>query len=64
MKRMLTVFVAMLIMAAMLVVMAMPALAAITQSNDRGHPNTNPSGNCPSGQNKDATPGALKKCGR
>jgi len=62
MKRMLTVFVAMLIMAAMLAVMAMPALAAITQSSNRGHPNTNPAGNCPAGQNKDATPGALNKC--
>jgi len=62
MKRILTVFVAMLIMAAMLAVMAMPALAAITQSTNNGHPNTNPSGKCPAGQNKDATPGALKKC--
>lgn len=39
-----------------------PAAAAITQSSNNGHPNTNPSGNCPTGQNKDATPGALHKC--
>jgi hypothetical protein len=39
-----------------------PAAAAITQSTNNGHPNTNPSGNCPTGQNKDATPGALNKC--
>jgi hypothetical protein len=38
------------------------ASAAITQSTNNGHPNTNPSGNCPAGQNKDATPGALNKC--
>jgi hypothetical protein len=38
------------------------ATAAITESSNRGHPNTNPSGNCPTGQNKDATPGALNKC--
>lgn len=38
------------------------ASAAITQSTNNGHPNTNPSGNCPTGQNKDATPGALHKC--
>ena len=36
--------------------------AAITESNDRGHPNTNPSGGCPGGHNKGATPGALNKC--
>jgi hypothetical protein len=39
-----------------------PAAAAITQSSNNGHPNTNPSGNCPTGQNKDATNGALNKC--
>jgi hypothetical protein len=38
------------------------ASAAIEQSTNNGHPNTNPAGNCPTGQNKDATPGALKKC--
>jgi hypothetical protein len=62
MKRILTVFVAMLIMAAMLAVMAMPVFAGITTSTNNGHPNTNPSGGCPGGHNKDATPGALKKC--
>ena len=39
------------------------ASAAITQSSNNGHPNTNPSGNCPGGHNKGATPGALNKCG-
>ena len=39
-----------------------PASAAITESSNNGHPNTNPAGNCPTGQNKDATPGALNKC--
>jgi hypothetical protein len=38
------------------------ASAAITESNNNGHPNTNPAENCPTGQNKGATPGALKKC--
>jgi hypothetical protein len=38
------------------------ATAAITESTNNGHPNTNPAGNCPTGQNKDATPGALHKC--
>ena len=39
-----------------------PAAAAITESSNNGHPNTNPTGKCPTGQNKDATPGALNKC--
>ena len=38
------------------------ASAAITQPSNNGHPSTNPSGNCPTGQNKGATPGALNKC--
>ena len=38
------------------------ASGAITPSDNNGHPNTNPSGNCPTGQNKDATNGALNKC--
>jgi hypothetical protein len=38
------------------------ASAAITESTNNGHPNTNPAGNCPAGQNKEATPGALQKC--
>jgi hypothetical protein len=37
--------------------------AAITQSSNNGHPNTNPAGKCPTGQNQDATNGALNKCG-
>jgi multisubunit Na+/H+ antiporter MnhC subunit len=61
-KRILTVLVVALVMAAMVVAMAMPAFAVITQSTNNGHPNTNPAGNCPTGQNKDATPGALNKC--
>lgn len=38
------------------------ASAAITDPNDNGHPSTNPTGKCPTGQNKDATPGAQHKC--
>jgi hypothetical protein len=39
-----------------------PAAAAITSPNNSGHPDTNPAGKCPTGQNKDSTPGALHKC--
>ena len=38
------------------------ASAAITQSSNNGHPNTNPAGKCPTGQNQGATNGALNKC--
>jgi hypothetical protein len=64
MKRILTVLMAMLIMAAMVVVMAMPAFAAISDGPGKGNPATNVSGKCPAGQNKDTSPGGLKKCNR
>ena len=48
--------------AAMALAASGPAAAAITESTNNGHPNTNPSGNCPGGHNQDATPGALNKC--
>jgi hypothetical protein len=38
------------------------ASGAITEPNNNGHPSTNPAEKCPTGQNKDATPGALHKC--
>lgn len=65
MKRILTVFVAMLIMAAMLVVMAMPAFAAITKERPgQGNPATNPAGKCPGGHNKNEPGNAFRnKCG-
>ena len=53
MKRTLTVIVAMLVMAAMMVVMAMPVFATINDGPGRGNPATNESGKCPPGQNKD-----------
>jgi hypothetical protein len=38
------------------------ASAAIDEGNGRGNPDTNASGKCPAGQNKDTSPGGLKKC--
>jgi hypothetical protein len=58
-RRMLT---AMFVILALAVVMAPVASAAITESTNNGHPNTNPAEKCPTGQNKGATPGALNKC--
>lgn len=51
-----------LLAAAMTLAASGVASAAITPSDNNGHPNTNPSGSCPTGQNKDATKGALQKC--
>ena len=41
---------------------AAPGLAGINEGNGKGNPDTNASGNCPAGQNKDTSPGGLKKC--
>lgn len=38
------------------------ASAAIDEGNGKGNPDTNASGKCPAGQNKDTSPGGLKKC--
>jgi hypothetical protein len=40
------------------------AFAAIDEGPGRGNPDRNPSGKCPPGQNKDTSPGGLKKCSR
>ena len=34
----------------------------IDEGPGRGNPDTNPTGKCPPGQNKDTSPGGLKKC--
>jgi hypothetical protein len=38
------------------------ASAAIDVGPGKGNPETNPSGKCPAGQNKETSPGGLKKC--
>ena len=38
------------------------ASAAINNSPGAGNPDTNASGKCPNGQNKDTSTGGLKKC--
>jgi hypothetical protein len=38
------------------------AFAAIDEGPGRGNPDTNKAGKCPPGQNKDTSPGGLKKC--
>jgi hypothetical protein len=39
-----------------------PAGAAINNQPGAGNPDVNASGKCPGGQNKDTSPGGLKKC--
>jgi hypothetical protein len=41
---------------------AAPAYGAITDQPGAGNPDVNASGKCPGGQNKDTSPGGLKKC--
>lgn len=38
------------------------AFATIDVGPGNGNPQTNESGKCPAGQNKDTSPGGLKKC--
>jgi hypothetical protein len=38
------------------------AFAAQTETPGKGNPDTNPTGKCSPGQNKDTSPGGLKKC--
>jgi len=41
---------------------ATPALAAVDVGPGKGNPDTNPTGKCSPGQNKETSPGGLKKC--
>ena len=36
--------------------------AGITENPGNGNPDTNASGKCPGGQNKETSPGGIKKC--
>jgi hypothetical protein len=51
-----------LLASAMALALSGVASAAIDEGPGRGNPDTNPSGKCPGGQNKDTSPGGLKKC--
>ena len=53
-----------LVAAMMMVATASPAFAAINEGPGKANPDTTASGKCPPGQNKDTSPGGLKKCQR
>jgi hypothetical protein len=55
-------FAAVLFATAAFATAASPALGAIDVGPGAGNPQTTPSGKCPGGQNKDTSPGGLKKC--
>ena len=62
MKRIFGILMVALCMVAMMLVMAAPAFAQITEGPGRGNPETNPTGKCPPGQNTETSTGGLKKC--
>jgi hypothetical protein len=62
MRKRITLLIAAVVMA-LSMSMSGVAFAAINEGNGNGHPNTTSSGKCPAGQNKDTSPGGLKKCG-
>jgi hypothetical protein len=51
-----------LLASALALVVSGPAYAAISEGPGKGNPDTNASGKCPNGQNKDTSTGGLKKC--
>ena len=61
MRKRISLLVAALMMA-LTMSFASVAFAAIDEGNGRGNPDRNASGKCPAGQNKDTSPGGLKKC--
>ena len=59
MKRRMVIFA---VSALMALAPASVALGAINDGPGTGNPDVNASGKCPGGQNKDTSPGGLKKC--
>jgi hypothetical protein len=51
-----------LLAAAMTLAASGSAVAAVDVGPGKGNPDTNPTGKCSPGQNKDTSPGGLKKC--
>jgi hypothetical protein len=61
MRRRITLLIAALTMALTMSISGV-AFAAIDEGNGQGNPDRNASGKCPAGQNKETSPGGLKKC--
>ena len=50
-----------LLIAALMLALSM-SFGGVAFAQGKGHPDTNPTGKCPAGQNKETSPGGLKKC--
>jgi hypothetical protein len=61
MRKRVTLLIAALVMA-LTMSMSGVAFAKIDEGNGKGNPDTNASGKCPPGQNKDTSVGGQKKC--
>ena len=61
MRKHMTLLIAALVMA-LSMSMSGVAFAAINDGPGKGNPDTTPTGKCAPGQNKDTSPGGLKKC--
>jgi hypothetical protein len=61
MRKRVTLLIAALVMA-LTMSMSGVAIAKIDEGHGKGNPDTNASGKCPPGQNKDTSTGGQKKC--
>jgi hypothetical protein len=62
MRKRKTLLIAAVVMALTMSFGSVAAFAAIDEGPGRGNPDTTPTGKCAPGQNKDTSPGGLKKC--
>jgi hypothetical protein len=62
MRKRITLLIAAVVMALTMSFGSVAAFAAIDEGPGRGNPDTTPTGKCAPGQNKDTSPGGLKKC--
>jgi hypothetical protein len=63
MRKRITLLIAAVVMALSMSFGSVAAFGAFEEGKGNGHPNTTPSDKCLAGQNKDTSPGGLKKCG-
>jgi len=62
MRKRISLLIAALMLALTMSFGSVAAFAALDEGNGNGNPTTTTSGKCPAGQNKDLSPGGLKKC--
>jgi hypothetical protein len=62
MRKRISLLVAAVVLALTMSFGSVAAFAAISDGPGKGNPDTTPTGKCAPGQNKDTSPGGLKKC--